>query len=372
MDKQHSFVNYFVMWGAILQGRCPGLVPKFGSSSIWISTNELAPIAIKAADDCKITLNWKNFSLNQILMKKLPRKKIYLNKLGKVSIACSLPFIAFGDHYAVIEHSCRCHYIDEVDDYPILRSKTEIDYNYLEAWKFSEVATIINFSLAEDGSFLDFGQKTELSYYWDSFIKKFWYLAKHLNNVFAGCAFAIDYLIRGLGEKNVPKKDVYHMISRSFAYLFTFEPELFDSSMQSWETFYKKHKNLKFDWKEYIFDAINRIPFDFASRKAGELIDSSFDVDDIDLFEKSFTSKLVTSCKQKQVYQLSLSSKLQTRKLRHHVNDKFLQYINLQHWTFPPEFSLVIVHSSLIYPRIMDRSNWKYIPQWIERKKETS
>jgi hypothetical protein len=137
--------------------------------------------------------------------------------------------IIFGDHAAVIEHSTRCNYMNEVDDDPITMS-SDSQFSYPEAWKFAEVAFLINSSLSTDYSF-PFGEKlAEFISGWECFIPQFWFAAQFLDNIYAGVAFAMYYLIRSLKGLNGTKKSVNRNFGRAMAYLFTFEPEKCDST----------------------------------------------------------------------------------------------------------------------------------------------
>lgn len=109
--------------------------------------------------------------------------------------------------------------MNEVDDQPILFSPSPC-FEYLEAWKFAEVGFIINFSLSRDGSFLTGGTSKEFELYWPYFIQQFWFAAEFLSNVFAGVAFAMDYIIRRLKSLYRTKRNVHGIFSRSLAYLF--------------------------------------------------------------------------------------------------------------------------------------------------------
>jgi hypothetical protein len=128
--------------------------------------------------------------------------------------------------------------MNEVDDLPISNSQCATCFEYLEAWKLTEVAQLIGFSLSGDGSFLDIESESEFDYYWFRFMERLWFAAEFLDNIFAGVAFAVGYVIKSIRKRNSTKKSIGHMFNRSLAYLFCFEPEKFNYSMASLMKFF--------------------------------------------------------------------------------------------------------------------------------------
>jgi hypothetical protein len=225
--------------------------------------------------------------------------------------------------------------MNEVDDVSILSSSCP-QVCYQESWKFAEVAFIIKFSTTSDCSY-PFGEKLpEFLAYWKFFIPQFWFAARFLDNVFAGVSFAMDYLVMCFKSTNGTKKSCRENFGRAMAYLFTFEPYKCESVKNQVTNFFHSSESIKFcedGWISTMKACINRILFDFTNTKKETLIQSIF-VDDVELFDENFISKLATSCKQKLGYQLLLSSRARTRKLKGPAYALLLQYWNGLHWSF--------------------------------------
>lgn len=81
-------------------------------------------------------------------------------------------------------------------------------------------------------------------------------MASFLENMFTGCTFAFDHLIKGLKNINGSKKNIYHLFARTLSYLFTFEPRKHTLMTNVIAEFFKirslkdSNDNPGFDWKK--------------------------------------------------------------------------------------------------------------------------
>jgi hypothetical protein len=74
---------------------------------------------------------------------------IFLKNPDKNTLKLKLPIVIFGDHEPLIKHSCKCNYMNEIDDLPILSTNWDNNLNFLSASTFSKIACFVNIPKTE-------------------------------------------------------------------------------------------------------------------------------------------------------------------------------------------------------------------------------
>jgi hypothetical protein len=156
-------VRKLIFWAIFLQECYGAPTPQLKSVSLIISVKDVISILMKTNPSSFMDANVSEF-LDSFLNSKHPnwlRKKIdkcgdiFLKTSGKNVLKLQLPIMVFGENDAFIEHTCRCNYMNEADNFTILPTNWKANLDFLDAWKFSKVASFINISKLDNFTWMD-------------------------------------------------------------------------------------------------------------------------------------------------------------------------------------------------------------------------
>jgi hypothetical protein len=90
--------------------------------------------------------------------------------------------------------------MNEMDDLNVCPTDWELNREFLDAWKFSNVATSIKVSETDNFDWLADSDMKHFEYWWPVFKERFWSMTSFLEDVEKGCRCTFDFLLNELEE----------------------------------------------------------------------------------------------------------------------------------------------------------------------------